>query len=132
VPASGRSVTAALYSAVTELADGSGSRFRGGLTPMLHGENGQDAELVTGSFAFTPVGASGPGEVTIEISQILSDGILWDHRAELSCAPGALDCEHSVLGDGSKLTTYRTHGPGADGTVTDTVYAERVARPRSR
>jgi hypothetical protein len=86
------------------------------------------AQSVNGSFAFTPAGATSPGEVSLTIRHRVRDSELWDMVSALTCAPAAIDCAHTTLADGSRLMTYRTHEDSTDGDLEgmDIAYAERL------
>ena len=136
VPATGRAVTAALHAAVTRVADGTVDRIHGGRLADLVDDADQGttqadrtvAESVNGSFAFTPAGATSPGEVSLTIRHQVHDDELWDLLTALRCPAGALDCTHSTLPDGAGLMTYRTRGasPSGDPAGFEVAYAERV------
>jgi hypothetical protein len=127
VPASGKSVAAAALASVNEVADGTIDRIHGGVMAPITDDKGKGEVLVEHVgvlFAFTPAGASSPGEVSVDILHRLKQG-----APELETCPDyAVDCESSTLPDGSTMSTFRSHGEdvGADPAGFDTVQAMRT------
>ena len=133
VPASGRSVAAAALAAVNEVADGTIDRIHGGVMAPIADDNPQGKgevllEHVGASFAFTPDGASSPGEVSVSIAHTTEAGKAMDLLDLESCPNFAIDCQSVTLPDGSVVDTYRSHGEDTTGDPAGfgTVYAQRT------
>jgi hypothetical protein len=133
VPASGKSVAAAALAAVNEVADGTIDRIHGGVMVPITDDSPQGKgevllEHVGASFAFTPDGASSPGEVSVSISHTTDAGKSMDLVDLESCPNFAIDCQSVTLPDGSVVDTYRSHGEDTTGDPAGfgTVYAQRT------
>lgn len=135
-PVSTRSLTAALQSAVADVADGTTSGFSGFLTYadawQTHDPLVDDAsrDSFAGSFTFAPADGSGAALVSAD----LTDKAGWDYNRKTAeenlseCDDFKQDCEVTTLPDGSLLRTYTTYGMASNGSAQghEMVHAERI------
>jgi hypothetical protein len=119
-PADGRLTAAALYTAVTDLAPGTGSDFAGqspaGGSPDTYAE-----------FAFTPADGSGAGLVGVNVqdASILADGDVGP-REGFRCLDWMRECQVVDQPDGSLLRTYAERSEAAGGGIGVRLVAERL------